>query len=227
MRKAFAIFLLLISLVLLYILRINAMLVLTVFIFAYLFIRFSYKFRRIAAGLVFVAFTFPPVHKAIFGLLKSKLTLMLYYHISLSYLGGYIFRLLPERYYRYEDVMRPWYTPDVRTFDFVTSYCKGFITFLLQPSPFSIRKITHLAAVPEMLIWYIIVFFALYGIYRSLRQPSGRRLGLIVLLLLFTSAIGLSEANMETLMRHRGMILPIYIIFAAYGMRETRRLLKR
>ena len=34
---------------------------------------------------------------------------------------------------------------------------------------------------------------------------------------LFTVTIGLSEANTETLLRHRDMVVPIYILFAAVG----------
>jgi len=56
-----------------------------------------------------------------------------------------------------------------------------------------------------------------------MKNISINRFGLVLILFLFTSSIALSEANVEALIRHREMILPVYIIFAAYGMDAIRK----
>lgn len=73
-------------------------------------------------------------------------------------------------------------------------------------------------AMPEMLFWYFVVLFAAVGVWSVRKSMTAERTALLVLALLFASAIGLSEANAEALMRHRNMIVPVFIIFAAQGL---------
>ena len=149
---------------------------------------------------------------------------MLSYHLGFSMQGGYFFKLLPERYY--EEISTGIVNPQIGVIDFVTSYFNGLKAFFFQPSPFGMFKIQHIAAMPEVVVWYSIVVFAFIGIADSFKSPTLQKTALFVLLFLFTSSIGISEANVETLIRHRDMIVAVYIIFASKGILVVNNMVK-
>lgn len=214
------------GLVLLYFLRVNAALVVLVFIFLYLYLNFIRAFRYIGTIFTVSLFAIPPIREAIFGFIKSKATVMLNYHLYLSYLGGYTFKLLPESYYRPEPILAGQKLSYIPLGDCVTGYFNGITAFLFQPFPLNFYKAYHLLALPYVLLWYFILLFAVVGICSAMKNITVERAGLGILLLLFTSSIAMSEANVETLIRHRDMIMPAYIIFASYGMEYIRTLRK-
>jgi len=211
-----------ISLILLYFLRVHAFLVLAVFVASYLYVKALYAFRFATAGLTALAAAVPQAWSTALHFMESKITLMLTYHLQLSYLGGFTFRILPERYYKFEEMVSAYFRPAISWPDMAAGYLSGLKTFFLEPSPLSIYKVRHLLAMPEMAIWYLVVLFAAFGVYGMLKSLTAEKAALLLLAVLFASAIGLSEANAETLMRHRYMVTPIFIIFAARGMEVVR-----
>lgn len=219
----------LMGLAILYFLRINATLVLAVFIILYGYLKFAYRFRYIAITFAASLFFIPVTGVFLFNFIKSKMVLMINYHLQVSNMGGYAFRLLPESYYKtapfLADGRQIFYIPQVSQIpldDCMRGYFNGIANFLFQPSILGFYKLYHWVALPYTLLWYLILLFALVGIWFAMKNVTIERIGLFIILFLFTSSIGMSEANVETLIRHRDMITPIYIIFAAYGIEYLR-----
>lgn len=216
-RSVAAIALFITGMALLYVIRMNSMAVLSVFILIFIYMMFASAYKRVAAYLALVIFLTPPLLDRIWSFIYSKWVLMIKFHWGLTFLGGYTFQLLPDRYYALGDAGEGWFSKGIAFHDLVTATIKGLIVFFTEPSLFTMHKITHLAALPQMILWYFIVLFALVGIYLSLKTPTILKTALIVVMSLFTFSLGISDANTETLIRHRDMIVPIYIIFAAKG----------
>ncbi|MBN1526114.1 MAG: glycosyltransferase family 39 protein [Candidatus Omnitrophica bacterium] len=204
-------------------LRVNAMLVLAGFLAAYLFIRFAFSYRRVALTFAGALLAFYPASGRLFDFIWTKLSFMLNYHLILNYRGGLTYKLLPESYYTYIPTGRSICQDGVSAFHMIIAYLKGVCVFLFGPSPLAFNKIQQLVILPQMLAWYLVVVFAAAGLCFSFKKMTADKLALITVGLFFTSALGLSEANYETLLRHRDMIVPVYIIFAAYGLAKTSR----
>jgi hypothetical protein len=199
-------------------LRINAMMVLVAFIIVFLFIKFAFAFKWTTLTLAVLALMMRPLCDKVITVLRSKAVSMLNYHLGLNYNGGFTFKILPDRYYAYL-MSSGAVTADIYDKrDFIMALLSGFKIFLLEPSPFVINKLQQVIVLPAMIVWYIILIFAVFGVYRCLKSISAEKLSLIALALIFSFSIGLSEANYETLIRHRDMIVPVYIVLAAYGM---------
>jgi len=213
----------LISIALLYSLRPNAVSVFIIVAAFFLFIKFASAYRWTAVSLAGLILAFPPIFNSILVFLKSKLTLIFYQHIAFSSRGGFAFRLLPEHYYEYERMVDGSFLPNITASDLLNGCIGGIRIFLFEPSVFSAYKIQHFAALPQMILWYLIIAFACIGIIKAIRAPGIGKVALIGCLFIFTFSIGPSEANAEALIRHRDMIVPVYMIFAAYGMIEMNR----
>jgi hypothetical protein len=198
-------------------LRVNSMAVLVVFIAVFLYIKFAYAFKRLAVYCTLGIFLIPPLYNKVFSILYSKIILMLKYHWGLTFLGGYTFQLLPQNYYAGGDTGEGWFSKGIGAGDLIVAIFKGLGAFFTEPSIFSMRRIQHFIALPQMILWYLLILFAIIGVWESIKRSDPARMSLFAVMILFTLSIGLSEANAETLIRHRDMIVPIYIIFAAKG----------
>jgi hypothetical protein len=103
----------------------------------------------------------------------------------------------------------------------------GVLFLIAAPFPLTASTVTEVALIPEMLLWYALVALALVGLVALLRRRDLRFLfGLLVL-----GAIGLvlslAEGNVGTLVRHRGMLVPLVIMLAAVGWTIARPLIGR
>jgi hypothetical protein len=92
---------------------------------------------------------------------------------------------------------------------------RAFTAAVLEPLPWHARSRFELAYIPEQAAWYAILVLALAGL------PVAWRINRFVTLLLisYTTIIGaglaLTSGNIGTLVRHRGLVLPFIICFAA------------
>lgn len=184
--------------------------------------------RRLTVLLTIAACSIPPVFTKVAGLIKAGIAEMLHYHHSLTYLGGYTIKILPERFYPYTDAMTAWWLAhNIDAWTILTAYAKGLMMFFFEPSIATAYTPQHLLVLPYMIFWYALVIFAVAGVWDALKRSLPAGITLFVFLFVFTSAMALSEANAEALIRHRDMIVPVYIIFAASGIGVLKGMIKR
>lgn len=94
----------------------------------------------------------------------------------------------------------------------------GLLFFLTAPFPLRARSASELAAIPEMLLWYVTVVLALYGLFRLLRGRNYRYAFGALALGGIAIVLSLAEGNAGTLIRHRAMTIVFVVVFAAVGL---------
>ena len=103
------------------------------------------------------------------------------------------------------------------------AYTKGMGYALFSPFPWRIDSKLQLAAYPQMILWYIMLPFALYGIYLGYRS---RRMETVVIFLYCfcaMSILALAEGNVGSMFRHRDIVTPFLLIYFAAGFEWIRQ----
>jgi hypothetical protein len=100
----------------------------------------------------------------------------------------------------------------------------GLAHFLLAPFPWAIGSTLQAATLPEQLVWYVLLFFAFWGIWRSVREdPRGSSVVLFVMGTIVVS-YSLVEGNVGTAFRHRAQVYPFFFVFVAMGLGRLREI---
>lgn len=146
--------------------------------------------------------------------LRSILTTPISRHVGFASYGGSFYKLLPDNFYH---LTMPLTFPQLSWREIAFALIRGTKSFLFEPILFRGLKLSDILVLPETLLWYAIVIFFFVGIVKSPWKSDARIAGLTAFLLIFSFMILITGANVEALIRHRGMIIPVYCIFAAYG----------
>ena len=102
----------------------------------------------------------------------------------------------------------------------------GFIFFApvallvawLAPFPWQIGSMSQIAAIPEMLLYYLLLLAMFVG-WRFIMRYKIREGGLIIAyIFIMMLVLAFIDGNIGTLFRHRSMILPLYFVLAAIGL---------
>jgi hypothetical protein len=134
------------------------------------------------------------------------------YHRGHIWTPGLTYHLLDDRLYG--DVV------DIRTMrrDEAARYVvKALFSYVTVPLPNQIYSTAALAFLPEQIVWYLLVGFALVGLVFAMRRD------VLIASLLLTHAvvaallIAFTSGNIGTLVRHRGFALPYLIWISAVG----------
>lgn len=93
----------------------------------------------------------------------------------------------------------------------------GVSVVLLAPFPWQVFSASQIMALPEMLVWYLMIPYFFKGLYVCVKKKFayiGSALTYSVLMLLMLSFI---EGNIGTMFRHRSMVMIFLLMFAALG----------
>lgn len=99
----------------------------------------------------------------------------------------------------------------------------GLVFFVLAPFPWQIGSLLSLMTLPEMVVWYALLGFVVFGAWHLVRRHFNRSEPVLILALLTTVIYALVEGNAGTAYRHRAQIVVVFLIFAAVGLDEFRR----
>lgn len=97
----------------------------------------------------------------------------------------------------------------------------AFLISVFAPFPWQVKSMFQIAAMPEMLIYYVLFPFSIAGmryIYKVKIHEGGILFALVAMAILLFILI---EGNVGTLFRHRCIILPGLFIFAGIGMQAS------
>lgn len=109
---------------------------------------------------------------------------------------------------------------------FNVAYLPRGVAFLVgAPFPWELTRDPFLLA-PEMLLWYVVVLFALIGLWIVARARDVRTVYVVLVGLGLAGILSLTEGNVGTLVRHRSMLIPFAVILAAVGVTEVMSRLK-
>jgi hypothetical protein len=129
---------------------------------------------------------------------------------------GHAYKLLDEGFYMYPGTPAAWglQLTEAQALRFVV---RATISFLVTPLPWEMASLSELAFFPEHVLWWLIVVFVPVGCvagWRSDRRATALFIGFV---LPTAAALAVTNGNVGTLLRLRGLITPFMIWLAAFG----------
>lgn len=97
----------------------------------------------------------------------------------------------------------------------------GLVYFLFAPFPWSVTSFLQVITLPEMLVWYALFPFGLWGLFLAVRHRPRSVSVVIFVMVAVTVSYALVEGNVGTAYRHRAQILPLVFIFCAVGLSDA------
>jgi hypothetical protein len=138
-------------------------------------------------------------------------------HAGHVFTFGHGYRLLDEGfYYRVQD---PNSSTLTLTPDQAARYVvRAGVSFLLTPLPWQAASIRELVYVPEQLVWYALLALLPFGIVAGWRRDAAATAMFIGYLIPTSAILALTNGNVGTLVRLRGMVMVILVWVSALGL---------
>jgi hypothetical protein len=174
----------------------------------------SSRIRAIAAGVAAVlavaVVTVPIVERRVEAGLEAAATV----HAGHVFTVGHSYKLLDDGFYvNPRPLDRVSLTPD----EAGRFLIRAAASFLLVPLPWQIATRSELAFVPEQLLWYSIVILAAIGIWTAFRADRLTTAVLAGVAVTAALAVAVTNGNVGTLIRFRGLVTPYLIWISAVG----------
>ena len=175
--------------------------------------------RRAIAGLALAvliaaaAWTHPATHRrAIDGIASAAKT-----HAGHVFTIGHDYKLLDDGFYMYPGTPAAWVLElsDAQAARFLI---RAGRSFLFTPWPWEMVSASELAFLPEHIIWLLIVIFTPIGIVAGAKRDRLITVLLIGFVLPMAAALAVTNGNVGTLLRLRGLVSPYLIPVAAVGL---------
>lgn len=160
--------------------------------------------------LLVILLIFFPMLKNSFDILKYQ---VINYHRGVISSGGFTYRL-------YDDwVYKPWVNfGALSNFALAKGLIKGWLHFFLEPFPWKMSfSIFRLLSFPQVIIWYFLLLFSVFGILLQLKHDWRKNLVFIIYLLGIGTSLSLTGGNIGTDFRMRDMLTPTIVLFSSIG----------
>jgi len=183
-----------------------------IFYFCYLFIANSIKRKKfyflIPLFFITILLLFFEIGKLnhILEFIKQKSFLI---HKGVISEGGSCYYLLPRELFN---------RTGINNLDFFNMIVKGWIHVLFEPFPWKISSLPMLSSLPQMIFWYILIFYSFLGMGISLRYNFNDSLILVLYLFVMVSILAVTGGNIGTIFRLREVITPTLIIFSSVAL---------
>ena len=93
----------------------------------------------------------------------------------------------------------------------------GLVHILFAPFPWQMRNLQQIATLPDMLIWWALVPFLFYGLFRAVKDRFAESSVLIIFSFLLASAYAISVGALGTVYRQRTQFVVFLVVFGAFG----------
>ena len=98
----------------------------------------------------------------------------------------------------------------------------GLAYLLFAPFPWQIASVLQLTTLPEVLLWYALVPFTLWGMRHVFHERGRVAILVAAVLLAVMLSYALVEGNFGTAYRHRSQVMPLLFVFTAAGLMDAR-----
>lgn len=156
---------------------------------------------------------------------EAALALAYQRHLAYVYSTGIVYRYLPDRFYEPFNVWNGSVAMQPGMWDMLMSFPKAVFHFLIEPFPSRTSDSLTLFALPQTVLWYELLPFAFWGMFRARIGAPVSHLWLVLTLCVWTAMMALSMGNIGTLFRARDMLTPFVLLYAAIGICEFVRFL--
>ena len=166
----------------------------------------------LAALIAVIAWTQPAVHeRAIDAITSAAKT-----HAGHVFTHGHAYKLLDEGFYMHPGTPAAW--PLTLTDDQAARFLvRAARSFLFLPWPWEMVSASELAFLPEHLVWLLIVVFTPIGIVAGWRRDRFVTALLIGFVVPTAAALAITNGNVGTLLRLRGLVSPYLMWLAVLG----------
>jgi hypothetical protein len=173
--------------------------------------------RAIAAGaLAAIVAAFAWTQPAIHQRANDAITSAAKTHAGHVFTTGHAYKLLDEGFYMYPAAPAAW-TVTLTDGQAARFLIRAARTFLFIPWPWEMTSASELAFLPEHLLWLLIVAFTPIGIVAGWRRDPVVTSLLIGFVLPTAAALAITNGNVGTLLRLRGLVSPYLIWLAVLG----------
>jgi hypothetical protein len=111
--------------------------------------------------------------------------------------------------------------PGISLKELLISYLIGMSYYFLYPFPWALNSKLQLLGYIQMPLLYLLLPFIIIGIIIGFRYHWRETLLYCLFILLIASIIALASGNGGTLFRHRDMVMPFFMAFAAIGITKV------
>lgn len=142
--------------------------------------------------------------------------LLVAYHRGVVSTGGLTYQLFEGHVY---DPSFP--IGAVGKIDLLRAFAIGWIHVLLEPFPWKIGSVLSLIALPQIMVWYLLLLAAVFGMRGLLRKETSFGLVLMIHLFLLGSVLVFGAGNVGTDFRIRDTLTPLVLALSALGLTAT------
>ncbi|MFA5094877.1 MAG: glycosyltransferase family 39 protein [Candidatus Omnitrophota bacterium] len=139
---------------------------------------------------------------------KEIYALILHYNIGFLNSGGWNVNLIGDQ------------SQNLFTLHFIVGYiAKAWVSFFLEPLPWHFYSYSLMATYPMMLVWYMLTAFSAVGVLKAYQAGRSKEIfAMMIFMAIYVTVVGMSVANIGTMIRFRDAMVPIVAVFAGIGM---------
>lgn len=93
----------------------------------------------------------------------------------------------------------------------------GLVYLMLAPFPWQVTNLRQAITLPEVIFWWTLIPFMIFGIWYSIKNRFRESLAVLVFTLLLTVSYAIFQGNVGTAYRMRAQMQIFYFIFVAVG----------
>jgi hypothetical protein len=147
---------------------------------------------------------------------RDALTLLSRQHMGHATAPGHAYRTLDDRFYPdWESALAGLPLQPAEAIRYVG---RSTLAFVLVPLPWQATTTSELVYIPEQIVWYLIAVFGLAGVLPAYRRDPLLTSLLLGYMLVIGAAIALTNGNVGTLVRLRGLVMRFAVWIAAVGL---------
>jgi hypothetical protein len=137
-------------------------------------------------------------------------------HAGHVFTTGHAYKLLDEGFYMYPNTPSAWVVEltEAQAARFVV---RAMVSFAVTPLPWEMMSASELAFFPEHVVWWLTVLFLPAGVIEGWRRDRRVTAILIAFVLPMAAALAVTNGNVGTLLRLRGLVKPFMIWLAVLG----------
>jgi len=125
---------------------------------------------------------------------------------------GISYRLLDDRFYGDVNV-----ASDLRAGEAARYLVRAAVSYATLPLPWQAQSRAAAAYIPEQVIWYVLAVLAAAGLLTAFQRDPHLAALLVAYAGLLAVGAALTDGNLGTLVRHRGLTLPYLVWFGGVG----------
>jgi hypothetical protein len=172
-----------------------------------------------ALAIVSLATVMPP--SLVMSLMRAPLKIAVRRHMGHVLTGGDSYKLLDDRvYFNYLEAKSEPERDQVQTLspgEAARFLVRAAVEFIIEPTPRRVNSLKWAAVMPQQIVWYAAVAFAVPGIFVGFRRDPLLTCMLCGLVMGGVAVTAPNSGNIGTLIRHRDMISPFVFLLAGVG----------